>query len=104
MVFRTLSTSRLTSPYWPLLNSLFMGDDDRKPRISALPLRAWLASQGRGAAAALAKKLGYDHGRLSNWWRRGIPDGEVYAVALEMGITYEQYLTRAGALPDNAEP
>lgn len=75
-----------------------------EPKISALPLKAWLAKQGRGGRTQLARKLNISAGRLSNWLRRGIPKGQVYPVAIEMGISYPEYLLQAGALPPNAKP
>lgn len=96
MTFNLLSTPCLTERLKSSLNSLFMGEEEREMPVSALPLKVWLAGQGHGAKAALARKLRIDHGRLTNWLRRGIPHGKVYAIAAEMGLSYEQYRARAG--------
>lgn len=76
-----------------------MDEDPEELKISELPLKSWLAKQGRGAKASFARKIHISHGRLSNWLRRGLPQSQVYKVATEMGISYETYLRQAGTIP-----
>lgn len=50
----------------------------------------------RGGKAAFAKQLDIDHGRLSNWKKRGIPWAQVTRVAAAIGMAREEYLAEAG--------
>lgn len=82
----------------PLINSVFMGREAARranaPTVSAAPLFDWFkadkANRGRLRAA------GYTDGRITNWRERGIPRAQVGAVAAKMGLSFEQYLERAG--------
>lgn len=79
----------------PPINSAFMAQGRAKPAtVSAAPLFDWFKAEkshrGRLRAA------GYTDGRITNWKKRGIPRAEVPAVAGHMGLTFEQYLVKAG--------
>lgn len=94
----TMSTPRLTIFELLPLNSLFMGEVEKEPSVPSLPLKDWLGRRPRGARTQLAAQLGIDLGRLSNWLRRGIPEGQVRFVAAAMGTDYYGYLAMAGII------
>lgn len=66
--------------------------------VSHKPLFEWFEADKKNRGALRA--AGYTDGRITNWKRRrGIPRGEIEAVAKLMGLTYDQYLARAGEAP-----
>lgn len=83
----------------PSLNSLFMGKRKAKAEtVSHRPLFDWFKADKKNRARLRA--AGYSDGRITNWKvRGGIPRAELAAVAAFMGLTYEQYLQRAGETP-----
>lgn len=71
-----------------------MGAKGRPETVSAVPLFAWFALDKKNRRRFV--EAGYSDGRLTNWKNRGIPRGEVAAVAELMGTTHDDYLVRAG--------
>lgn len=80
-----------------------MGADQERETIPALPLLDWLKSKG-SRQAELARDMGWSDQRLTNWKRRGIPARELHKVAAAMGITSDEYRTRAGLDRPPREP
>lgn len=62
--------------------------------VPAGPLFAWFKTDKKNRGKL--RQAGYSDGRITNWRVRGIPRGEVGAVAEIMATTYEQYLAAAG--------
>lgn len=62
--------------------------------VSHRPLFKWFEADRKNRARLRA--AGYTDGRITNWKGRGIPRAEVAEVARFMGLTYEQYLAKAG--------
>lgn len=67
--------------------------------VDAKPLFEWIEADEKNRKALRAAK--YSEGRTGNWRKRGIPRGEVPAIAQLMRLTFDQYLDRAG-VPVNA--
>lgn len=73
-----------------------MGTPKAKPdTVTAKPLFDWFTASKKNRK--LLREAGYSDGRITNWKARGIPRGEVEAVAEIMGLTYDQYLGASGA-------
>lgn len=62
--------------------------------VSHRPLFEWFEADKKNRARL--REAGYTDGRLTNWKKRGIPRAEVAAIAAPMGLSYEQYLMKAG--------
>jgi hypothetical protein len=77
-----------------------MAPRSKPETVSARPLFDWFKAD-KGNRAKL-RSVGYTDGRITNWKARGLPRAEVGGVALIMGITFEQYLVRAGEIAPNA--
>lgn len=75
--------------------------DEKQIGIPAAPLLKRIG-KSRGATAAFAKKLQIDHGRVSNWKKRGIPWAQLPRVAEALELTPDQYLAEAGLLKPRA--
>ncbi len=72
---------------------------DEGRRYAARPLIEWLDSKGRGAKSKFARDINISPARLTNWLRRGVPEGQLYVVADKMGMSYERYRRLIGTLP-----
>lgn len=70
--------------------------------VSADPLFSWFDASP--ANRAKLRAAGYTDGRITNWRRRGIPRAQVGDVAGLMGLTFEQYMARAGVRHHVADP
>lgn len=75
-----------------------MADD----KISVAPLIQWIAHVRKTSEAAWCKSMSMDQARLTNWKKRGIPFKQLPKIAAEMGIDTDEYLSRAGRLPEKA--
>lgn len=66
--------------------------------VSSTPLFEWFDADKKNRMKL--RIAGYSHGRLTNWKTRGIPRAEVGEIAELMGLSYEQYMAAAGAVPE----
>jgi transcriptional regulator with XRE-family HTH domain len=86
------STGSETVGFRPPINFTFMADTE--PALPAGPMTVRLKS--RGDKTALCKKLGISPQTLSNWIKRGVPEGRIARLSAILGISVERYYFEAG--------